>query len=301
MRQRGFTLLEILAALVITVIGIAAVVKVTGSAVDVAQTAEDCALASWVASNRVRMNVGGGSFSDSGQMLGADGSTSVALGDLNDEDHLDAFVVNNGPNRVWVNNGSGIFTQDSANSLGNLDSRAVALGDVNFDGELDAWVANELQGNRVWSNDSGTFMDSRNSLGVLGSRDIALGDLDNDGDLDGFVVNSSPNRVWLNQDELDDDGVPDTGDNGPTVDNPRQKNMNSDLRGNLCDPDTDGDSTLNVDDDDGDGVVDTQDGGVDSVSSLDPDRDHDGIYDKIDPQPDFFGNSDQCLGEATSI
>ena len=38
MRQRGFTLLEILAPLVTTVIGIAAVVKVTGSAVDVAQT-----------------------------------------------------------------------------------------------------------------------------------------------------------------------------------------------------------------------------------------------------------------------
>lgn len=53
MRQRGFTLLEILAALAITVIGIAAVVKVTGSAVDVAQTAEDRVLASWVASNRL--------------------------------------------------------------------------------------------------------------------------------------------------------------------------------------------------------------------------------------------------------
>lgn len=51
--NRGFTLLEILAALAITVIGIAAVVKVTGSAVDVLQTTEDRVLASWVASNRL--------------------------------------------------------------------------------------------------------------------------------------------------------------------------------------------------------------------------------------------------------
>ena len=53
MRQSGFTLLEILAALAITVIGIAAVVKVTGSAVDVLQTTEDRVLGSWVASNRL--------------------------------------------------------------------------------------------------------------------------------------------------------------------------------------------------------------------------------------------------------
>lgn len=51
--ERGFTLLEILAALAIAVIGIAAVAKATSSAVDVLQTTEDHVLASWVASNRL--------------------------------------------------------------------------------------------------------------------------------------------------------------------------------------------------------------------------------------------------------
>ena len=51
--DRGFTLLEILAALAIVIIGIAAVTKATKGAVDVLQTTEDHVLASWVASNRL--------------------------------------------------------------------------------------------------------------------------------------------------------------------------------------------------------------------------------------------------------
>ena len=51
--DRGFTLLEILAALAIVIIGIAAVTKATKGAVEVLQTTEDHVLASWVASNRL--------------------------------------------------------------------------------------------------------------------------------------------------------------------------------------------------------------------------------------------------------
>lgn len=51
--EQGFTLLEVLAALAIAVVGIAAVAKATSSAIDVLQTTEDHVLASWVASNRL--------------------------------------------------------------------------------------------------------------------------------------------------------------------------------------------------------------------------------------------------------
>ena len=51
--ERGFTLLEILAALAIAVVGIAAVAKATSTTVDVVQTTENRVLASWVASNRL--------------------------------------------------------------------------------------------------------------------------------------------------------------------------------------------------------------------------------------------------------
>lgn len=51
--ERGFTLLEILVALAIAVIGIMAVAKTTHSAVSLQQTTEDRVLATWIASNRL--------------------------------------------------------------------------------------------------------------------------------------------------------------------------------------------------------------------------------------------------------
>lgn len=51
--ERGFTLLEILAALAIAVVGIAAVVNTTTTAVEILQSTENRILSSWVASNRL--------------------------------------------------------------------------------------------------------------------------------------------------------------------------------------------------------------------------------------------------------
>jgi hypothetical protein len=91
---------------------------------------------------------------------------------------LDAFVANYGQaNRVWVNDGSGTFT-DSGQALGSSDSLGVALGDVDGDGDLDAFVANATQANRVWVNDgSGAFTDSGQALGSSVSSGVALGDV----------------------------------------------------------------------------------------------------------------------------
>ena len=52
-RSAGFTLLEILAALAIAVVGISAVVQTMGGAVDILQTSEDRTLGSWVAGNHL--------------------------------------------------------------------------------------------------------------------------------------------------------------------------------------------------------------------------------------------------------
>jgi hypothetical protein len=42
-------------------------------------------------------------FEDSGQSLGSSNSDAVALGDVDGDGDLDAFVANNGQNRVWLN------------------------------------------------------------------------------------------------------------------------------------------------------------------------------------------------------
>ncbi len=141
---------------------------------------------------------GSGEFTDTGQVLAANTSSDVAVGDLDADGDLDAFVTNtNSGNRVWLNEAGGF--SDSGQVLGNHNSVAVSLGDVDGDGDLDAFVANAYEGNRIWINDGGTFSDSGQSLGDHGSYDVSLGDFDADGDLDAFVANRlQGNRVWLN-------------------------------------------------------------------------------------------------------
>ena len=149
--------------------------------------------------NKVWMN-NNGTFSDSGQTLGTAKSEGVALGDVDSDGDLDAFVVNSSqPNIVWINNGSGVFT-DSGQTLGSANSWDVKLVDLDSDGDLDAFVANLHTGNKVWlNNGSGVFTDSGQSLGSSISYAVALEDFDGDGDLDAFITNGNRvNKVWLN-------------------------------------------------------------------------------------------------------
>ena len=180
--------------------------------------------------NTIWLNDGAGVFIDSGQSLGSGSSYSVALGDLDNDGDLDAFVGNygnlyidtnfignynyfygGGPNTVWWNDGAGNFS-DSGQSLGNANSMCVALADLDNDGDLDAFIANAnpisgSKANAVWLNDGeGYFVDSGQTLGNSESMEVVLADVDEDGDIDAFVANAANmldsnkpnNTVWLN-------------------------------------------------------------------------------------------------------
>ncbi len=132
--------------------------------------------------------------------LGNSSSYDVALGDVDGNGTLDAFVVSQ-RSKIWLNDGQGMF-HDSGQRLSTPEGLAVALGDVDGDGDLDAFVGN-TGGNQVWLNDgSGQFSNSKQWLGNLINADVALGDVDGDGDSDAVVANSGvsgqPNEVWLN-------------------------------------------------------------------------------------------------------
>jgi hypothetical protein len=152
---------------------------------------------------RVAARGGTATVRDSGQSLGSANSWGAALGDLDGDGDLDAFVANRRqqPNTVWLNDGTGVF-RDSGQRLGESDSTGLALGDLDGDGDLDAFVLNaDGASHKVWLNDgAGVFGGNGQVLAHTQGVRVALGDLDGDGDLDAFLANwgSEPNLVWLN-------------------------------------------------------------------------------------------------------
>lgn len=158
--------------------------------------------------NRVWLNQGGlqngeaGIFANSGQSPGLLDSRGVALGDVDGNQTLDAFVVNNGERELWLNEGAAQFTLDQQLPSANGDGQDVALGHLNGDSALDAFVVNHGP-NEVWLNDgSGGFSLAQSDLGAARSKEVALGDLNGDGAVDAYVANGSTgalaDEIWLN-------------------------------------------------------------------------------------------------------
>lgn len=142
-------------------------------------------------------------------------TNQLTVGDLDGDGDLDLVWANGGnfttagsPQllRVYINDGSGVFSDETAARTGNLTGlhRGVELGDCDRDGDLDILGAQDFNrpltllvndGTGVFSSEAAT----RLPTATLSSSRAQFGDVDNDGDLDIFVTTGTTSRFTCGQ------------------------------------------------------------------------------------------------------
>jgi enediyne biosynthesis protein E4 len=156
----------------------------------------------------------GGVFTNMTEISGlADSSQywdAASLADFDNDKDLDLFVSGESTNRLYRNNGNGIFTNISDSARINLPrdgdttGYGVAWGDYNNDGRLDYYVTNwhDQTGELYRQNRNGTFTNVTESLGLgleWWSHSVSFADFDNDGWLDLYTVSAgSGNKLYRN-------------------------------------------------------------------------------------------------------
>ena len=161
-------------------------------------------------------NLGNGQFSPQTAAAGFQVPTltnGVASGDIDNDGDLDLYMTSTGGTRnyLYLNNGSGVFTDAGADRTAALSNgvirqgQGVSFGDydndgwldlITGDGLLDIAIASDFDTSQLfWNNGDGTFLDGTLAAGVGTDRNgmgSTFGDYDGDGDLDWFITNITP-------------------------------------------------------------------------------------------------------------
>jgi hypothetical protein len=132
-------------------------------------------------------------------------SFSVIIADIDLDHDNDIFFANySAPSQLWLNDGSGVFS-NSRQVFGPPNAQGahgVGIQDLNGDTYPDIFLIYHNASSKVFFNDgSGGFTDSQQNIGTAddGPQSIVLGDVDNDGDIDAFITFSrEANRLWIN-------------------------------------------------------------------------------------------------------
>lgn len=123
----------------------------------------------------------------------------ILMGDLNGDQSLDILSGNS----VWLNDGTGIFSQAPSTPDPAFFYGGTILGDLDNDGDLDAISGFSVcnQPLSVWTNDGLAHWTLRDSLPIWLCTNYSprLVDINGDGDLD--MVNVDYGDIWLNNGE----------------------------------------------------------------------------------------------------
>lgn len=146
--------------------------------------------------NELYFNYGKDVFVDVSKNLPVDGiSNAVVVMDVNNDQHVDIIIGNNGPNNILLNKGDGTFidaTNERLKSENNDATQDLELADIDNDGDADILEANEGQNKVYINNGKGIFRDeteNRLPIEINESREVITGDIDADGDLDIYYAN----------------------------------------------------------------------------------------------------------------
>ncbi len=145
---------------------------------------------------------------------------SLAWGDYDNDGDEDLYLTNNGPNRLFRNDGNDVFT-DVSSIVGvdnDLFSVGCAFGDLDNDGDLDLYVVNFGAGHDVLYRNDGPvlaggefqFTDITISAGTTveeSSRGMAFVDFDRDGLLDIYVNAIGEDILYHNKGNLQFENV----------------------------------------------------------------------------------------------
>ncbi len=160
----------------------------------------DLFVSSWALceDNRLYVNNGDGTFTENSQAIAVEGDANTWMilpVDVNSDQWVDLFMVNDFRNNVLLINDQGVFT-DQTTDYGFIEANprnhmGADYQDVNNDGQLDIYIS-DINRNGLWIREGDQFSDFAEILGVHETEwswQTRLVDMDLDGDRDILVAN----------------------------------------------------------------------------------------------------------------